>query len=616
MSTPPRAVILGARMSEHPPSGSSPAVSSNLIGVVLDRYKIFKKLGEGGMGEVFAAEHVHLGKKRAIKLLRPEIVSNKEAVGRFYQEARSASSIGHKNIIGIEDFGELPDGRIFMVMELLDGAPLNEIIKQPMPIDRLLNILIQTGHGLAAAHQKGITHRDMKPENIYVTVGPAGEDIPKLLDFGIAKVAGNDGQNNLTKTGTIFGTPFYMAPEQALGQQVDARADVYAMGVIMYEVFSGTLPFQGESFMGILTQHITTEPEPVVVRAANAGRTLPPGLPEVIQRCMAKDPNRRYATMDSLVAGLVEVYRAIAGAGMSSYMEAFAAPRTGAHTPARTGPYGTPQPQASVPTMIAGTGGMPQQQGSSGLYPPPPPPGGSGLYPPPPPPGSGPVPMAGTPGSGMYAASSSGMVEAPKKSKAGLIFALIAVLAVAGGITAFVVLSQKDKAGAGGGSGTDDGSQGGVVTATLDASIAVTPGPIDAAPVATAGSPDAPVVATVQVDAAGATTTGQPVVVLVDSKNVNRFEVWENGKKLGSGAQVVQVTPGSPRTVVLKAKGFKDETVVIDGTSAKLEVKLEEKGGGDSKPLDCSSRVKEPKNKKCVDQYCSSHPDDYKYCLD
>src|SRR6185503_9938041 len=179
-----------------------------------------------------------------------------------------------------------------------------------------------------------------------------GEDIPKLLDFGIAKVAGNDGQNNLTKTGTIFGTPFYMAPEQALGQQVDARADVYAMGVIMYEVFSGTLPFQGESFMGILTQHITTEPEPVVVRAANAGRTLPPGLADVIQRCMAKDPSRRYQSMDSLVQALVEVYRAIAGAGMSSYMEAFAAPRTGAHTPAppRTGPYGTPPP-ASVPTM-------------------------------------------------------------------------------------------------------------------------------------------------------------------------------------------------------------------------------------------------------------------------
>jgi serine/threonine-protein kinase len=588
-------------MSEQPPSGSSPAVSSNLVGVVLDRYRIFKKLGEGGMGEVFAAEHVHLGKKRAIKLLRPEIVSNKEAVGRFYQEARSASSIGHKNIIGIEDFGELPDGRIFMVMELLDGAPLNDLIKQPMTVDRLLNILIQTGHGLAAAHQKGITHRDMKPENIYVTIGPSGEDIPKLLDFGIAKVAGNDGQNNLTKTGTIFGTPFYMAPEQALGQQVDARADVYAMGVIMYEVFSGSLPFQGESFMGILTQHITTEPEPVVVRAANAGRTLPPGLAEVIQHCMAKDPNRRYPTMDALVQALVEVYRAIAGAGMSSYMEAFAAPRTGAHTPQvpRTGPYGTPPP-ASQPTMVAGTGGMPQPAPGSGLYPPPPPP-----------PGSGPVPMAGTPGSGLYAASGSGLVDvAPKKSKAGLIFALVAVLAAAGGITAFVVLGNK-------GEGTDPDPNGpgtgGVVTpaGTADAAPLIAPAGADAASLVAGGTPDAQVFAPPAPDAAPA-----PVVVLVDSKNVNRFEVWEGKKKLGSGAQVIQIVPGTPRTLVLKAKGYKDETVVIDGTQAKIEVKLESKGGDGPEPMDCSSKVKDPKNKKCVDQYCSSHPDDYKYCLD
>jgi hypothetical protein len=205
------------------------------------------------------------------------------------------------------------------------------------------------------------------------------------------------------------------------------------------------------------------------------------------------------------------------------------------------------------------------------------------------------------------------MVEAPKKSKAGLIFAIIAVLAVAGGITAFVVLSQKDKDKAGAGSGTVQGSGSDIGVTGFDAAVVVTPGPVDAAGVATGGSPDA----ARAVDAAGSTTTtGQPVVVLVDSKNVNRFEVWENGKKLGSGAQVLQVTPGSPRTVTLKAKGHKDETVVIDGTQAKIEVKLEHKGGGSDAPLDCSSKVKEPKNKKCVDQYCSSHPDDYKYCLD
>src|SRR6478735_8101063 len=330
-------------MSLDPPaSGSFPQAppAPSLIGEVLDgRYRIFKKLGEGGMGEVYAADHVHIEKRFAVKLLKAEIVSNSEAVKRFQQEARSSSSIKHRNIIAVEDFGRLPDGRIYMCMELLDGAPLNEMIQQPMSADRLLNILIQSGHGLAAAHAKGIVHRDMKPENIYVTQeGNPPQDVPKLLDFGIAKVAGNDGQNNLTRTGTIFGTPFYMAPEQALGNPVDACTDIYAMGVIMYEVFSGTLPFQGESFMGILTQHITTEPEPVAQRAAKAGRQLPPGLAEIVTCCMQKNPAHRFAVMDELVASLVEIYRGIAGAGMSTYMEAF--PVSSAHpivTPSPTG---------------------------------------------------------------------------------------------------------------------------------------------------------------------------------------------------------------------------------------------------------------------------------------
>src|SRR6185436_4966895 len=156
-----------------PASGSLPYLESpSLVGEVLDgRYRITRKLGEGGMGEIFAAEHVHIEKRFAIKLLRPEIVSNAEAVQRFRQEARSASSIGHRNIIAIEDFGQLPDGRIYMCMELLNGAALNDLIQTPITVDRLLNILIQTGHGLAAAHAKGIVHRDIKPVHIFFTIG-------------------------------------------------------------------------------------------------------------------------------------------------------------------------------------------------------------------------------------------------------------------------------------------------------------------------------------------------------------------------------------------------------------------------------------------------------------
>ncbi|MBK9069710.1 MAG: serine/threonine protein kinase [Myxococcales bacterium] len=301
---------------------AAPPQGPSLVGEVLDgRYRLIRKLGEGGMGEVYAAEHVHIEKRLAIKLLRPEIVSNQEAVNRFRQEARSASSIGHENIIAIEDFGQISDGRIYLAMELLDGQPLSDMLPSLAadPV-RALAILIQTGHGLAAAHAKGIIHRDMKPENVFVTRLSDGRDVPKLLDFGIAKVSGNDGSNNLTRTGTIFGTPYYMAPEQALGQQVDGRTDVYAMGVILYEVFAGSLPFGGESFMGVLTQHITAMPEPIAQRAASAGRMLLPGIADIVAKAMHKEPAQRFATMNDMVAAMVAVYRNVSGPGMSAHI--------------------------------------------------------------------------------------------------------------------------------------------------------------------------------------------------------------------------------------------------------------------------------------------------------
>ena len=597
---------------------------ASLVGEVLDgRYKVVKKLGEGGMGEVYAAEHIHIEKKVAIKLLRPEIVSNQEAVTRFRQEARSASSIGHRNIIGIDDFGQLKDGRIYLCMELLAGAPLNDMIKDPLPVDRLLNILIQTGHGLAAAHAKNIIHRDMKPENIFVTHGPNGEDIPKLLDFGIAKVAGQDGQNNLTRTGTIFGTPFYMAPEQAMGQGVDGRVDIYAMGVICYEVFSGSLPFQGESFMGILTQHITTEPEPVAQRAAKAGRTLPAGLAEVIAKAMAKDPDKRYRTMDEFVNALIGVYRTIAGAGMSTYMEAFA-PATGmmpaAPAPPGSSPGMMPPGAASAPTMMAG--------GVPGLASPTPPPYGSAGYPPPsgpmpgyPPPGGGyppgqpsggyPQPNPGgsapyfNPDSSAFAMSEAGAT--PKKGGKGLLIALLILLLVGGGVAAVVVLGGGGKkAGDGGGTGTDVAAAidagGGVAGNTVDAGAG---GTVEPPAVIDAGSGGAPVdeidagarVANEDIDAATAAPTGDvdaggeepgnDVVVLVSS-NAKGAVIYVDGEEVGKAPKNVKITPGTPREVTVKAKGYKDKTVTVDGLSEEVKVKLEAKEGTRPPKVDCT----------------------------
>jgi serine/threonine-protein kinase len=592
-----------------PASGSLPKPPApSLVGEVLDgRYKIVRKLGEGGMGEVYAAEHVHIEKRFAIKLLRPEIVSNPEAVKRFRQEARSASSIGHRNIIAIEDFGQLPDGRIYMCMELLNGAALNDLIQTPVAVDRLLNIMIQTGHALSAAHAKGIVHRDMKPENIFVTIGPAGEDVPKLLDFGIAKVAGNDGQNNLTRTGTIFGTPFYMAPEQALGNPVDARVDVYAMGVIMYELFAGSLPFQGDSFMGILTQHITTEPEPVAQRAARAGRQLPHGLAEIVTRCMQKNPAHRYDTMDELVDALIEVYRSVAGPGMSSYMEAFP---VSAHppvpTPPLTGPVAVSPISATyvVPTSPPATGpaGLPMTGpgGASASHP---------MY-------------AGPSASASYAA------PPPARSKAGLVIGVLAVLAVGAGIAVFAITSQ--------GSGGAPGRDGGVVASGGDAGAGAAPDapapdaaprPADAeAPPADAGAPREPDARVAAIDAAiDAPAAPATVDILVRVKNVAAFQLYENGVKLLDGPDNVPVPVGGSRTLVIKAPGFRDKTITVaaDARGRKLEVRLDRAGGpgpgpgpgsgsGRKPPSDpgCQNVVVDPSSQACRAQYCQYHPKD------
>jgi serine/threonine protein kinase len=607
----------GPPVRDTPPPGASGSYleAPSLIGETLDgRYRILRKLGEGGMGEVYAAEHIHIEKRFAIKLLRQEIVSNPEAVQRFRQEARSSSSIGHRNIIAIEDFGQLPDGRIYMCMELLNGAALNDLIQQPQPLDRLLNILIQTGHGLAAAHAKGIVHRDMKPENIFVTIDANNQDVPKLLDFGIAKVAGNDSQNNLTRTGTIFGTPFYMAPEQALGNPVDARTDVYAMGVIMYEVFAGSLPFQGESFMGILTQHITTEPEPVAQRAAKAGRPLPPGLADIVACCMQKDPAQRFASMDDLVGALVQIYRGIAGPGMSTYMEAFP---VSARMPAPTPPPLTgavPIPPAHAATVTPHGYGQPAPSGQGT------PVGPSGSYPMP---------------SGPYSPSSS-QVIVPKKSKAGIIIAVLAVLAVGGGVAAFVVLSDKPKNDPGAGSqvasgagsnlvasnGSDDvaGSSEDAGSDTGSAGSSAAGGSDLGSNDVSAGSDDPGVGSDTASPPVDAGVEAPPAVpVLLFAKNGITFEVYEDGKRLFEGPDSLPVTPGSPRKITIKAKGFKDKVVVVDGKKKKLQFRLVRAGGhapgpGSDPPppaVNCSAKIVDPTSKACIAQFCGKHPDNH-----
>jgi serine/threonine-protein kinase len=276
-----------------------------LLGRVIDgRYRIESQIGEGGMGIVYLASHTVLGKKLALKVLRGDMAKDQDVVTRFIQEAQSATSIGHQNIIDISDFGRLPDGTAYFVMEYLDGQPLTDLVRQggSVPMQDALGIIRQIAAALGAAHQRGIVHRDMKPDNVFLIKRGGSPYFVKVLDFGIAKVGG--AASKLTKTGMVFGTPHYMAPEQAAGQSVDHRTDIYALGVIMYEMFTGKVPFDADTFMGILSKHMF---EPPVPPSAQAGAPKLGAIEDVILKALAKKPEQRYQTMEALIADLDQV---------------------------------------------------------------------------------------------------------------------------------------------------------------------------------------------------------------------------------------------------------------------------------------------------------------------
>ena len=284
---------------------SAPNSEDPLLGRVLsERYRIISKLGEGGMGVVYLAEHVVIEKKIALKVLFPDLTRRKDLVQRFLQEAKSASRIGHENVIDITDFGQSAEGYVFIAMEYLSGQDLGSLLKVtgPMTWTRAQPIVVQIVKALRAAHERGIVHRDMKPENIFIVQRDDGREFVKVLDFGIAKVLGLDEDApRLTRTGMIFGTPEYMSPEQAQGQSVDHRVDIYAVGCILYHLLTGDVPFRAESFMGILSKHMVEAPE--------APRLRNPSIDEhveaVILHAMEKDPAMRFQSMGEFLRALV-----------------------------------------------------------------------------------------------------------------------------------------------------------------------------------------------------------------------------------------------------------------------------------------------------------------------
>jgi serine/threonine-protein kinase len=277
-----------------------------LEGASIGNYVVRSKLGEGGMGAVYLGEHPLIGKKVAVKVLKEELSSNAEVVRRFFNEAKAVNEIHHQNIVDIVDFGKMPSGNggeiAYIIMEFLEGESLASRLRSTgLRVPEVVEVMQQACSALAASHNKGIIHRDLKPDNIYLCPRGPTRNFVKVLDFGIAKLTGGDGDHSQTRTGTVMGTPYYMSPEQCEGRrQIDHRSDVYSLGVVMYELLTGRVPFNEEGFGALIVAHLTKMPEP----PCSVRPGVPAELDAVVMRALEKDPTRRFQTMDEFSAAI------------------------------------------------------------------------------------------------------------------------------------------------------------------------------------------------------------------------------------------------------------------------------------------------------------------------
>lgn len=312
---PPTERAVAKPLSVPPPTTARDVrFADPLIGrLIAERYRVLELIGRGGMGVVYKAEHARLGKVLALKLLTGELTRNDEQVARFKREALMSSRLSHPNTVQVFDFGEA-DGLAYLAMEYVRGRDLGTVVSEAgrLEADRTARIVIQICGSLSEAHDKGIVHRDLKPENIMIVGSHGGDDLAKVLDFGLAKLRESSELSNVTTSGEIVGTPYYMAPEQIRGEAVTPACDVYQLGALLYSCLTGTVPFDAATPMGVLTRHLTEEPTPPNVRVPEL--SLSSTFERLVLTALAKNPADRFPTAAALKDALVHELR---GAGDS-----------------------------------------------------------------------------------------------------------------------------------------------------------------------------------------------------------------------------------------------------------------------------------------------------------
>ena len=326
-----------------------------LLGANVGNYQVQRKLGEGGMGAVYLAVHPKIGKRVALKVLHPEFSSNEDVISRFFNEAKAVNDIQHPNIVDIIDYGTmqapgLGHQVVYFIMEFLGGESLAKIIHDQAPLapERAQAIALQIADALSASHRHGIVHRDLKPDNVMIAPRRDGRDFVKVLDFGIAKLTGDQQGSRRTRTGIVMGTPAYMSPEQCEGRGlIDHRTDIYALGILLYEMLAGQVPFRGEGYGEVLVQHMTQVPQkPSTIRGV-----LNPHLEAVCMKALEKRPDNRFASMDDFMQALADPVSYVEGhGGLERFLSygAGASPTPYPVTPG-SGPYMLPQGQVGSP---------------------------------------------------------------------------------------------------------------------------------------------------------------------------------------------------------------------------------------------------------------------------